>query len=75
MRKLVHEVHRRFLPRAVLALAPGGAVGEALALHAPFTARQLPVGGVPTAYVCQDYACQLPATDAAAFAAQLDGLR
>ena len=29
-------------------------------------------GGIPTAYVCQRYVCQLPVTNAAALAAQLD---
>ena len=32
------------------------------------------VGGKPTAYVCRNYACELPVTDRAALARQLDGL-
>ena len=75
MRGMIGDVHRRFLPRAVLALAPGGPAGEELARIAPFTAQQVPVAGAPTAYICQNYACQLPTTDEAAFAAQLDGLQ
>ena len=31
------------------------------------------IDGVPTAYVCENYACQLPVTNAEALAAQLDG--
>jgi uncharacterized protein YyaL (SSP411 family) len=31
------------------------------------------VDGKPTAYVCQNYACQLPVTGPEALAAQLDG--
>jgi uncharacterized protein YyaL (SSP411 family) len=34
-----------------------------LARLAPFTADMTPVGGKPTAYVCQDFACQVPLTD------------
>ena len=30
------------------------------------------IDGAPTAYVCENYACQLPVTDAAALAAQLE---
>jgi uncharacterized protein YyaL (SSP411 family) len=32
------------------------------------------VDGKPTAYVCRDYACELPVTDRAALARQLDAL-
>ena len=31
------------------------------------------VDGQPTAYVCQNYACQLPVTDPEALAGQLTG--
>jgi len=31
------------------------------------------VGGKATAYVCRNYACELPVTDRAALARQLDG--
>jgi hypothetical protein len=30
------------------------------------------VGGKPTAYVCRNYACELPVTDRAALARQLE---
>jgi len=32
------------------------------------------VGGKATAYVCRNYACELPVTDRAALARQLDGV-
>jgi uncharacterized protein YyaL (SSP411 family) len=32
-----------------------------------------PIDGRATAYVCRNYACELPATDAATLGRQLDG--
>jgi uncharacterized protein YyaL (SSP411 family) len=32
-----------------------------------------PVDGKPTAYVCRNYACEMPATDPGALGRQLDG--
>jgi uncharacterized protein YyaL (SSP411 family) len=67
---LAAEVFRRYLPnRAVVGVTagePGAAVGI------PLLAGRGPVGGVPTAYVCRNYACDLPATDPAALALQLE---
>jgi len=44
-------------------------------LHAagiPLLAGREAVGGKPTAYVCRNYACDLPVTDRAGLARQLD---
>ena len=38
----------------------------------PLLEQRVMQDGQPTAYVCENYACQLPVTDAAALAAQLD---
>ena len=38
----------------------------------PLLEQRVMQEGLSTAYVCENYACQLPVTDAAALAAQLD---
>jgi len=69
-RSLMNEVHRaRYLPNAILAVAHPGdrEAAEAVALF-----RDRPqVDGLPTAYVCERFACQLPVTDANDLAGQL----
>ena len=71
-RAFVSEFNRRFLPHDALLLADGGATQKRLAALAAFTASLTARNGKTTAYVCVDYACRLPTTDRAAFAAQLD---
>ena len=39
----------------------------------PLLEDKVMLAGAPTAYVCQNYACQLPVTEPAALAAQLEG--
>ena len=40
----------------------------------PLLEDKVMLSGMPTAYVCQNYACQLPVTEPDALAAQLDPL-
>jgi len=61
----------RFRPYDLLLLA-NDATRPTLARLAPFAASLTPRDGHPAAYLCVDYACRLPTTDPAAFAAQLD---
>jgi len=42
------------------------------AIHSPLLEQRTQLGGVATAYVCENYACKLPVTDAAALTAQLE---
>ena len=42
------------------------------AYEMPLLAERGMVDGKPTAYVCQNYVCQLPVTDPQALAEQLD---
>ena len=68
---LLREVNSRYLPNRVLA----GANGEedAASSGLPLLEGRGMVDSKPTAYVCENYACQLPVTDAESLAAQLAG--
>jgi uncharacterized protein YyaL (SSP411 family) len=61
------EVTGRFLPNAVRLSAPMGAGAEA----SPLLRDRPMVDGLPTAYVCEHYACRKPVTTAEALAEQL----
>ena len=56
------EFGRRFLPNKVVLLRPSGDEPEIVAL-APYTEDQLPRDGRATAYVCRNFACNLPTSD------------
>ena len=69
-RSMLREVNTRFMPNKV-------AVGMADPANpplkdSPLLEQRIMQDDQPTAYVCENYACQLPVTDAAALAAQLD---
>jgi hypothetical protein len=68
--ELAAEVAGRFLPNAVVAGARAGDAGATAGL--PLLEGRGAVDGKPTAYVCRNYACDLPVTDRAALARQLD---
>jgi len=57
------ELRKRFLPNRALMLA-----GEELARRLPLVAGMKPIDGKSTAYVCENYTCQLPTTDPVRFA-------
>jgi uncharacterized protein YyaL (SSP411 family) len=73
LRPLAAEVFGRFLPNRVVA----GAVGSDVAEHAglPLLEGRATVDARPTAFVCRNYACELPVTDPSALAEQLDSRR
>ena len=66
---LLEAVHSRYIPNKVVAgmASEDDPIADELAL---LEGRGL-VNGLPTAYVCQNYACQLPVTDPAALLEQL----
>ena len=72
-RAMIHEFGRRFLPNDMLIVTTPGPRADALRQLAPFAAALPEKDGRATAYLCVNYACRLPTTDAAVFAAQLDG--
>ena len=67
------KVFGRFLPNRVVA----GAVGDdpAGSSGLPLLEGRAPAAGKPTAFVCRNYACELPVTDASALAGQLENQR
>jgi len=71
-RALLHAVGQRYLPFAVVVpVTPG--TRERLAVVLPWTSALTPDNGRPTAYVCQEFSCQLPVTSAKSLATLLDG--
>jgi uncharacterized protein YyaL (SSP411 family) len=73
VRPLAAEVFGRFLPNRVVAGAVGG--GAAAAAGLPLLEGRAPIDGQATAFVCRNYACELPVTDASALGRQLDNSR
>ncbi|MBI2205018.1 MAG: thioredoxin domain-containing protein [Candidatus Rokubacteria bacterium] len=69
---LVKEVFGRFMPNRVVAGMPAGDGSAAAGI--PLLQERPAIGGKPTAYVCRNYACQLPVTDPAALAGQLESM-
>ena len=67
---LLRTVNGRYLANRVLVGANDE--GTASASGLPLLEGRGMVDGKPTAYVCEDYACQLPVTDAEALAWQLN---
>jgi uncharacterized protein YyaL (SSP411 family) len=67
---LLSEVVRRYLPNRVLVGSAGNGAAEARS-GIPLLEDRDRVDGKPTAYVCENYACNLPVTEPAALAAQL----
>ena len=66
-RALTRAAAERYVPSLVLA---GGAVRGSPGI--PLLADRPMTAGRATAYVCRNYACDAPVTDAAALATQLD---
>ncbi|HET9201253.1 MAG TPA: thioredoxin domain-containing protein [Dehalococcoidia bacterium] len=65
---LLRTAFDEFRPNVVVA---GGKAGPELESLSPLLEARSTIDGRPTAYVCQNYACQQPVTDAKALAAQL----
>ena len=69
---LLKEARTRFLPHTVLMHADGADAQAWLAERNVALGGMTPVAGKPAAYVCQNYACQAPVTEAADLAKLLD---
>jgi uncharacterized protein YyaL (SSP411 family) len=67
---LAAEVFGRYVPNRVVAGMIAGDANGATGI--PLLEGREAVGGKPTAYVCRNYACELPVTDRESLARQLD---
>jgi len=60
---MLREVHRHFVPHEVLILADGGAGQQFFAERVEFMKSVGKIDNKPTAYVCENFVCQVPSTD------------
>jgi uncharacterized protein YyaL (SSP411 family) len=67
-RALLRELRGRFLPHTVSLLVDSDATRARLTRIFPTAGLMRPVDGLPTVYVCENYACKLPTTEVSKFA-------
>jgi len=68
---MLREVHRHFIAHRVLVLADGAAGQQFFASHVEFIKSVAPAKGAATAFVCENFVCQLPVTEVKALAGLL----
>jgi uncharacterized protein YyaL (SSP411 family) len=71
-KQMVREVHSRYIPNKVLLLADGSRSQDEVFGENSSLKMLTMVNGNATAYVCENFVCQLPTTDVDAFAKQLE---
>lgn len=69
---ILREVHKRFLPNKIVVLADKGPAQQRLAPGLEVLDTLTRVNGKATAYICEDYVCQLPTNDVAVVSRLLD---
>ncbi len=62
-RAMLRAVYERFIPNKILLLADGDGRQAFLAESLPFIESVKMLDGKATAYICENYACQLPTTE------------
>jgi uncharacterized protein YyaL (SSP411 family) len=62
---MVKSVRKSFIPNKIVLLYSDGPDGQRLEGISPFVKNMYPIKKKSTAYVCQQYACKTPITDAA----------
>jgi uncharacterized protein YyaL (SSP411 family) len=63
-REMLSILRKSFFPLIVTLLKDTAFDSESLATLAPFTANHVSIGGKATAYVCRNFSCESPTTDA-----------
>ena len=66
-RAFLRELRNRFLPRTITLLIDSNQTRSKLVALFPSAEAMREVNGQPTAYVCQNYACQLPTNELSKF--------
>jgi len=72
-REMAQALRREFAPNKVVLFRPAEGKLPEISDLAPFTRFQVSIDGRATAYVCRDYACELPVTDSEAMLRLLRG--
>jgi uncharacterized protein YyaL (SSP411 family) len=72
MRQMLRALHVRFLPNRIVLLVDSPSVRKRLSEYLPAIANMPALDGKTTAYVCENYTCQLPVTEPAEFAKLLE---
>ncbi len=65
---LLRVIRTRFIPNRVLLLIDSAETRRALAVGAPAVEAMQPINGRASAYVCRNFACQLPVSEGSALA-------
>ena len=71
-RKLLREAHTHFIPDKIVLFADGGAGQKWLGERLPFIRTAARIQGRAAAYVCEDFVCKMPVTDAQALRKTLE---
>ncbi len=61
-KQMIEAIHQTYLPNKVVLVHSDGPEKESAQKLAPFLKEMKPVDNKPTAYVCEQYACQTPIT-------------
>ena len=71
-RRMLAALDRPYVPNKVMVLRPSDDPDDLVEL-VPYAREQAPVGSAATAYICRNFACDLPTNDPAEAAAKLAG--
>jgi uncharacterized protein len=72
-REMLRALRRAFIPDKVVVLRPADEHSSAITSIAPYTRQHAAIDGRATAYVCRNYACDLPTTSVAKMLELLKG--
>ena len=72
MRRFLREINRRYLPNRVLLYADGEDGQNWLQKSLAFMESIQPLNGRPAVYLCENFTCELPTSDAKTLAERLD---